>query len=156
MDKILDDPKLAKSFLEHISDIELLKVCSIDKNTWNAICDDEFLRTRLEKKYPTISQYKRKDQTWKDFFLKVIYYASKMKEKFDFTYHLGNPKQILHELYTSHPRQLLWDAMWADDLDLVKYSTRSLDIEDVKPVYKASVHNGRVDISNYLKNKYNL
>lgn len=81
-----------REILKHVSDDELLGACSIDRRMWNEVCDDSFLRRRLSK-YPDIEKFKRKNETWKEFFLRTVYYISKMQESFKFKYSSGDFKK---------------------------------------------------------------
>ena len=56
---------------------------------WNEVCDDNFLRRRLSK-YPGIDQYKRENESWKQFFLRAVYYISKLQEEFQFPWTSGD------------------------------------------------------------------
>jgi hypothetical protein len=53
-----------REVLKHIGDKELLKICSVDKKTWNEVCDDNFLMRRLTNKYPGIEKYKKEKENW--------------------------------------------------------------------------------------------
>ena len=61
-----------REILKHLDDKELLEICSLDRKTWNEVCDDAFLRRRLLNKYPEIGKYKSEKETWKQFFLRAI------------------------------------------------------------------------------------
>ena len=52
-----------REILKYVDDRELLRVCSIDRKTWNDVCDDAFLKRRLSK-YPGIEKYKEKE-SWR-------------------------------------------------------------------------------------------
>ena len=90
MSKLSGIKDVDREILSKLHDKELLKTCSIDKYTWNTVCDDAFLRRRLTIKYPKIEQYKKKEESWKSFFLRAIHYIALMKEKFDYEYTFGN------------------------------------------------------------------
>jgi hypothetical protein len=90
MSKISGIRDLDREILSKVEDNELLKVCLIDKYTWNIVCDDAFLRRRLLSKYPEIEQYKKEEETWKQFFGRATYFIDKMKEEFDYDYTFGN------------------------------------------------------------------
>jgi hypothetical protein len=90
MSKLSGIKDVDREILSKLDDKELLKTCSINKYTWNTVCDDAFLRRRLTIKYPKIEQYKKKEESWKSFFLKAIHYIALMKEKFDYEYTFGN------------------------------------------------------------------
>ena len=79
-----------REILSKIDDKELIKVCSIDKYTWNIVCDDAFLRRRMLGKYSEIEKYKKEGESWKQFFLRSLYYIALLKEKFDYGYEYGN------------------------------------------------------------------
>ena len=115
-----------REVLKHVDDKELLKFCSLDRKTWNEVCDDAFLRRRLTIKYPGIEEYKREDESWKKFFLNVNYYISKMKDEFKFEYTEGDFKKqyfILKEAsnYAGF-HKLLTGAAKQGELSLVKFA----------------------------------
>ena len=110
-----------REILKHVDDEELLKICTIDKKTWNEICDDNFLKRRLDR-YSDIEKYKLANESYKQFFLRVIYYASKMREEFQFEYKSGDyihQYNLLKE-YHNDAWKLLWHAGKHGYLDLVK------------------------------------
>jgi hypothetical protein len=90
MSKISGIRDLDREILGKVDDNELLKVCLIDKYTWNIVCDDAFLRRRLLSKYPEVVSEKLEEETWKQFFRRAIYYISKMKEEYGYEYSFGN------------------------------------------------------------------
>lgn len=69
-----------REILNKLDDKSLLKACSIDKYTWNTVCDDDFLKRRLLGKYPEIERYKLKNETWKSFFLRATHYIALLKK----------------------------------------------------------------------------
>jgi hypothetical protein len=90
MSKLSGIRDVDREILNKLDDKELLKVCSIDKYTWNNVCDDGFLRRRLLAKYPKIEQYKIKTESWKNFFLRAVHYIALMKENYNYEYSYGN------------------------------------------------------------------
>ena len=56
-----------REVLRYVDDRELLRVCSLDRKTWNEVCDDAFLRRRLNSKYPGIENTRRKMKVGNDF-----------------------------------------------------------------------------------------
>ena len=79
-----------REILKWANDEDLLRICSVDRKTWNEVCDDAFLRRRLIAKYPGIEKYKKKNETWKRFFLSVVRYVALMKEQFEYDYTNGD------------------------------------------------------------------
>lgn len=132
MSKLSGNKDVDREILSKIDDKELLKICSIDKYTWNTVCDDEFLRRRLLAKYPEIEKYKLKKETWKRFFLRAIRYIALMKEKFQFEYKSGNFKKQYKLLNRTKNKkalyrntEILYIAVKEGDLDLVKYAVNN-------------------------------
>ena len=86
---------------EFLNDEELLKVCSANRKIWSGVCDDEFLKRRLTSKYPGIEKYKGRLESWERFFLRTVYYISRMREEFNIEYKDGNFKEQ-YKWYSSH------------------------------------------------------
>ena len=111
-----------REILKHVDDKELLEICTINKKTWDQVCDDAFLRRRLLNKYPEIGKYKAEKETWKRFFLRAIYYISKLKEDYKFTYSQGSFEKQ-HSLFKTYKGdELLVAAAREGEVTLVKHS----------------------------------
>ncbi len=100
MNQLTGIKDLDREILSKVPDDELLKACTVDKRFWNDVCDDNFLRRRLSK-YPGIEKYKS-SQSWKQFFLSVIFYISKMKENYEYEYTNGDFKKQYQLLKKFH------------------------------------------------------
>ena len=48
-----------REVLKYVDDKELLEICTINRKTWNEVCDDNFLRRRITSKYFGIEKYKK-------------------------------------------------------------------------------------------------
>jgi Ankyrin repeats (3 copies) len=69
----------------NMDDKTLLSFCKTDKYFNLKICnDDGFWKRRMEEKYPLLIKYKK--GTWKQFYIKMAYYISKLDEKFGIPY----------------------------------------------------------------------
>ena len=112
-----------REILKHINDEELLRICSIDRKTWNEVCDDNFLRRRLILKYPGIEKYKRENESWKQFFLRVLYYIGKLDDEFKFKYTSGNFKRQYKILKQNKGDNMLilFAAARKGELPMIKY-----------------------------------
>ena len=75
--------------LKWIDDDELLKICSLNRKMWNEVCDDNFLRRRLNK-YQNLEKCKKENESWKEFFSRAIHYIGKLKREFQFEYTEGD------------------------------------------------------------------
>jgi hypothetical protein len=141
-----------REILSKLDDKELLKTCSINKYTWEKVCDDAFLKTRLTKNYPNIEQYKLETETWKRFFLRAIHIISKLKEDYDFIYTFGDfEKQWwLFNNYFSDIDEFLEKSSKKGELDLVIYSlTKGANVKNNLALTNAG-EKGYLDIVKYL------
>ena len=112
-----------REVLKYVDDKELLKFCSLDRKTWNEVCDDNFLKRRLSSKYFGIEKYRRENETWKRFYLRAVYTISKMREDYKFFY-LSGDFEKQYELLKRYKKgiKLLENAAEKGELDLVKYA----------------------------------
>jgi hypothetical protein len=141
-----------REILKHVNDRELLRVCSIDKKTWNEVCDDNFLRRRLAK-YPEIEKYEKDDETWKQFFLRFVYYTSKMRDEYKFEYREGDFKNHYHLLKRYVKIQdLLHEASEKGELDIVKYAVQNgADIHKSSDFpFRIAARKGHFEVAKYL------
>jgi hypothetical protein len=140
-----------REVLKYVDDKELLRVCSINRKTWNNVCDDSFLKRRLMK-YPGIDKYK-KEESWKEFFLRAVYYISKMKEQFQFDYVNGNFEVQYFILdIANNPNFILLEAAEKGELTLVIYAIQkgaNIKVTGRDALYYAAKH-GHLDVVRYL------
>ena len=113
-----------REILKWANDEDLLRICSVDRKMWNEVCDDAFLRRRLIAKYPGIEKYKKKDESWKHFFLDFIRSIALMKEKFEYDYSGGDFRQQYDLLrkYKDNMTDLLVQSTGARIFPLIVYS----------------------------------
>ena len=146
-----------REVLKHMDDKDLLKICSVNRKTWNEVCDDNFLRRRLMK-YPEIEKYKKENESWKEFFLRVLYYVSKMQEEFEFKYTEGDFKNQYILLKKSAKKRYTKDELLnkasEGELSIVKYSLeRGADIHNNQDsALRIAAANGKLNIVIFLVN----
>jgi hypothetical protein len=149
-----------REVLKHMDDRQLLKVCSIDKRMWIEVCDDSFLKRRLEK-YPDIEKYKKEKESWKQFFLRAVHIIAKMQEEFGFEYNTGNFEKQ-YELFKKYKDfDLLYNASKRGELSLIKFAvSHGVSLTDEYGIDKplgAAANKGHLDIVKYLLEKgYNI
>ena len=140
-----------REILKHVDDRDLLNICKIDNKTWNSVCDDNFLRRRLTHKYPEIEKYKRENESWKQFFLRAIYYIAKMKEHYEYDYISGDLKKQ-HKLLTKYKdnyESLLIASSRKGELPLVKYAIeKGEDVQDIALLHAA--WKGHLNVAKFL------
>jgi ankyrin repeat protein len=149
-----------REILLKLDDKGLLKICSIDKKTWNSVCDDAFLRRRLLK-YPGIEINKLNEESWKQFFLKAIYYISRMREKYYYEYNSGNFKtqyEIIRSAKKNYINEteimnsILFNAAMEGELPLIVWSLKNganIHFNNDSAIRFASA-NGNLEIVKYL------
>jgi hypothetical protein len=74
--------KVPKDIYEYIgsfaADRDILQMLSVNKK----FNDPEFFKRAIEKRYPFLLKYKADEISWRQFYVSMIYYVSKMKETF--------------------------------------------------------------------------
>ena len=120
---------------------------------WNEVCDDDFLRRRLEKNHPDVLQYK---ETWKDFFLDVTHIIALMKEKYSYTYTTGNYKKQYKLLKNNKGRlqYLMLNAASEGELPLVIHAFKRMRKRDrsmiMKHTLQTAIEMGHLEIVKFL------
>ena len=129
-----------RHILSFLSDKDLLKCSLLNKYLYYFVCDDNFFYRILEMKYPhtLISKIREKYfiQKYKHYYLRMIYYISKMEEEYDYFYISGDPeKQYGMFKYSENFDQLLEKSCARGELGLVK--------EAIKRGADIHLYNGR-------------
>ena len=79
-----------KMILEEIPDEkDFLSLCLTNKYLYS-LCDENIFKKRIMKKYQNSLFYK-KEESYKEFYLKLLYFIDKLKEEYNFTFNSGNP-----------------------------------------------------------------
>ena len=140
-----------REILKYVTDIELLKVCTIDKKTYYNICDDNFLKRRVSK-YLEIANYKFENESWKRFFARFMYYRSELLKR-DFKYTTGDFYKKYNILMNYRKESLFLKATDNGDLELVKYAVEkeNADIHTSEGYeLRLASQRGRYDICKWL------
>ena len=143
-----------REILKWVDDRDLLEICTVDRKTWNEVCDDNFLKRRLNK-YLEIEKYKNSDESWKRFFLRFVYYTAIMRNEFGFQYSEGNFQSqfvVLKIKMNNNKNFLLLSAAKAGELSLVKYAVQNgayLDY-DANGALSYASRGGHLDVVKWL------
>jgi len=79
-----------KMILENIPDEKsFLSLCLTNKYLYN-LCDEDMFRKRIMRKYKAALFY-HKNESYKKFYLKLMYFIDKLKEEYNFDFNEGNP-----------------------------------------------------------------
>lgn len=136
--------------LSELSDRDLLNFCKTHKYG-NDLCNNEdFWRNRVEIKFLGASQYKSPNRTWKNFYLKIIYYLNKFKPTD--IYYLNKFKTTDESLTSNYNNEWnvgLYSAALAGDIDLMKFFMTKGAYVLNSALYSAT-HGGHKDAIDYL------
>ena len=133
--------------LEKLNDKDLLLACSVGKYALE-LCNEDFFRNRLIQNYPGSVKYK-KIESWKKYYISTVYYVSKMKEKYNFNYTSGNPKEywnILDFMGPRYKKMLLIGENASKDL----YDLNPLSLTDISNVIQGAAKNNNRDFIDYI------
>ena len=150
MNKITGLKDLDREILKHVDDKDLLRVCSVDRRMWNQVCDEAFLKRRMNK-YNGIEKYKKEDESWKSFFARCSFYIIEMREKYQFNYSDGDFQKQYNILKNSGPFTLLAEASRCH-VSLVKYALeKGINVHyNDDEALRLACSTGQLDIVKYL------
>jgi hypothetical protein len=88
-------------------DRTILNMLSVNKK----FNDDKFFIAVLERRYPLITRFKKENETWRSFYVKMIYYIALLNDEYDFPYfpttlHLSNPEILYKQIKSSKSKEL--------------------------------------------------
>ena len=153
MSKLSGIRDVDREILSKLDDASLLKACSVNKYTWNTVCDDAFLKRRLLAKYPNIENEKWANESWKRFFLRATHYIALLKEKFGYDYTFGNfvKQKIILENYKINDNILIESAS-KGELALVIWSLKNgADIHNnLEAALRHASEFGHLEVVKYL------
>jgi hypothetical protein len=138
---------------------EFLNLCSLN-SYGKKLCNEDLFRERLLQNYPKSIEFK-KEQTWKKYYLSLIYYIDKMKEK-GFRFVDGNAKEYYDILQDEAGKIIsVVTAVTSGFLDLVsfylddlKVDTREYDAKlDNNMLMAMAAENGHKNIVEYFIRK---
>jgi hypothetical protein len=76
--------------LEKLDDRDLLNAILSNKYFYS-LTNEDFWKKRLMDRYPSTLEYKKEGETWKQYYLKVVYYIDLIQRKYNFTFTKGDP-----------------------------------------------------------------
>jgi hypothetical protein len=98
-DTILGIRDLDKHLAQYVDDKDVLNM--IINKKYLELFDEQFFHNLLILKYPVLIQFKTEEETWKAFYIKMVYYLSKLKEEFNLIYipsEIYNPVKLYYHL----------------------------------------------------------
>ena len=117
--------------------------------------DPEFFTRVLDRKYPYLKDLKKDNQTWRDFFIQMVYYIAKLDEQFGIPYIPTkgyNPEAFYN--YWKGNKNIYNEAMaWAADgghLEIVEKMIKK-GAFDFNLAMAYAARGGQMKIVKYLK-----
>lgn len=142
-----------RKIIENLDEKSILSICSSSKKLFTQICNDDFIQSLLEKRYPESTKYKPKNQSWKNFLLTVFYWKGKLKEDFGFNYAGGDFKREYIVLKNSiGSSDILSEAAHIGDLNLAKHAMENganVHLYNETPLRYAII-NGKLEMVKFL------
>ncbi len=120
---------LTKDMYEYLlnfaDDKDIINMLSTNKK----FRDETLFERIVKRRYSELVSFKNTDETFQYFFIKMIYYISKLKELYDIPYFVGiNPQTLYEDAKTLYPQNFLHKVMIIairnGNLDVVKLMVR--------------------------------
>lgn len=150
--QITKDPYLL--IAEQADDRTILMMMSVNKYFYN----DKFFETLMQKRYPFLAEFKRHNEPWRHFYIRMIHYISRIKEEFDIQY-IPSPEFHPVQFYYSTKQHLKWGineglrlAAGIGDRKLVDYFI-SRGAIDLNWALRKAASGGHKDLVIYLIEK---
>jgi ankyrin repeat protein len=156
------DNLVLNALADNMDDRTLFTFCKTDKYFNSKICKDEkFWLRRLRSKYPLLEQFKNKNESYRDFFLKMSKYNYKLEEEFEIPYiptDRYNPEEFYLENVVNNKNQdIFTDAMYyailAKNLEIVKKLIEKIDDIEIPFVLDWVAGDGDLKTLKYLLDK---
>jgi hypothetical protein len=80
--------------------------------------DPEFFRELIIRKYPVLFKFKKIDEDWKHFYLRIVKYMAKLREEFDYTLSLDVDPEQFYKCKKLLNKMNKWRTQEVDYFDL--------------------------------------
>lgn len=137
--------------LLELNDRDLINTCNTNRYFRNQVCNELFFLKRLINKYPDTLINKPKNTTYKNWYLKIVFYVAKLKEQFDYDYIGGNP-EVQYEIFKidSDLDNILYESSIREELTLFKYALNLLPNDRMNMTMDMVSANGWLEGVKYL------
>lgn len=143
-----------REILLKLKDNDVINYCNNTKNKfiYKEICNESFFHNYMIIHYPNVLKYKTGDMTWKQYYLKTIWYISKMKEESDFEFKTGNPKEYYDILHNELMLHIFFERIGEINAkDLYEIYSKKFPGENNMPhAIKGAAKNNHKDFIDYL------
>ena len=112
------DPNIYEYIANFADDRTILSMLSVNKK----FRDENLFKRIIQRKYPLLIEFKKPEETWKHFFVKMTYYIHKLQEDYEIPYipTKGYDPRVLINHYDKY-NQAMGYAAQGGSLDLVEF-----------------------------------
>ena len=159
--KFIGNLDIDREVLLLLNNEDMLSFAAVNKYMFTKVCDDTFFRIKVYR-INLSAEYKHKDETWKRFYLRFIYYKNKMKKYSGYQYISGDfaKQDKIFNLGLGWKNDIrksffLFNAAGQGELDLVKHAL--VQGAKINPYYDnplvAATRDGHLEIVKFLLEK---
>jgi hypothetical protein len=165
----IQDKNVYEYLINFADDRTILNMLSVNRK----FSDDAFFKRVIKRKYPLLVTFKKDGESWRQFFVNMTYYISKLQEDFDIPYIPGSDpekfygqnlflKKIPKERNIEEMKNsiIAIEAAKRGNLDIVKLAVKrglgigikkflGYTINNFNPVLEHSASHGHLDIVKY-------
>jgi len=120
---------IKRKIAEFLDDRDILRYCQIDREQHDNVCNEQFFHNILLQRYPKTLARKSTTTKHKKYYMLIVYFVNKLKEKYGFEYSEYPSYNIFlqHEVFNNslNPKNMndvLLTAVRHEELSLVKYA----------------------------------
>ena len=117
--------------------------------------ESEFFIRVLDRKYPYLKELKEKDENWRHFFIRMVYYIAKLDEEFGIPYiptKTYDP-EVFYNLWNKNEdiyNTAMWRAAHGGHLEIVKYLIEEKGADKFNWSMARAANGGHLEIVKYL------
>ena len=133
--------------LNFADDKDIINMLSVNKK----FHDEEFFERIMKRKYPDLIKYRKDDETWKQLFVRMVYYISLITEKFGIPHFVGlNPIPIFNGILDPF-YAIVTTAAEVGNVEVLNL----LNFDDKAPVYfehmlEYAANSGQLNVIKYF------
>ena len=134
----------------------LLNMLSVNKQ----FRDENFFRKVMERRYPLLIEYRKEGETWRHFFIRMVFYLSELWEKYQIPYIPTkgcSPESLLYRKIRITENEIYNDALLCaasgNQLQIAKYLIEEKGATDLFNSFDWASRYGSIEVMEYLYQK---
>ena len=151
----ISNKDIYENIINFADDRTILQMLSANKK----FNDPIFFERVFDRKYPLLKRFKRKNESWRRFFVRMTYYIAKLDEEFGIPYipTKGYNPEGFYKLWNKDSKRIYDFAMYkaakGGHLEIVQYLIDEKGADDFNYAMKMAASKGRLEIVKYLLEK---